>query len=123
MAADLWPGLELRHVAAFQAVARAGSFARAAEELGYTQPAVSQQIAALERIAGQRLLERSSGRSSVAPTEAGALLLDHFDTITARLGAARSDLEALASGDGGTIRVGSFQSVSARILPGLLRRL
>src|SRR4051794_4770195 len=63
MLADLWPGLDLRHLAAFEAVARLRSFARVAQELGYTQPAVSQQVAALERIVGQRLVERSSGRA------------------------------------------------------------
>jgi len=123
MTVDLWPGLELRHVAAFQAVAEARSFARAAEQLGYTQPAVSQQIASLERIVGHRLLERSSGRSAVELTEAGRLLLGHLDAIGARLAAARSDLDALQSGTGGTLHVGAFQSVSARILPDLLRRL
>ena len=123
MTTDLWPGLELRHVTAFQAVARANSFARAAEQLGYTQPAVSQQIASLERIVGHRLLDRSSGRSTVELTEAGRLLLGHLDAIGARLGTARSDLDALRSGSGGTLHIGAFQSVSARILPELLRRL
>jgi DNA-binding transcriptional LysR family regulator len=123
MSIDLWPGLELRHVAAFQAVAEVGSFARAAEQLSYTQPAVSQQIASLERIVGHRLLDRSSGRSTVELTEAGRLLLGHLDAIEARLGAARSDLDALRSGSGGTLHIGAFQSVSARILPDLLRRL
>ena len=45
MLSDLWPGLDIRHLAAFSAVAKTGSFARAAEMLGYTQPAVSQQVA------------------------------------------------------------------------------
>jgi molybdate transport repressor ModE-like protein len=123
MVGDLWPGLELRHLTAFRAVARTGSFAAAAKELGYTQPAVSQQLAALERIVGQRLVERSSGRSSAVTTEAGQRLLAHLDTVSARLATARSDLQALADGDAARLRVGAFQSVSARILPTLLQRL
>jgi molybdate transport repressor ModE-like protein len=123
MVGDLWPGLELRHLTAFRAVARTGSFAAAAKELGYTQPAVSQQLAALERIVGQRLVERSSGRSSAVATEAGRRLLVHLDAVSARLATARSDLQALADGDAARLRVGAFQSVSARILPTLLQRL
>jgi molybdate transport repressor ModE-like protein len=123
MVGDLWPGLELRHLTAFRAVARTGSFAAAAKELGYTQPAVSQQLAALERIVGQRLVERSSGRSSAVATEAGRRLLAHLDAVSARLATARSDLQALADGDAARLRVGAFQSVSARILPTLLQRL
>jgi DNA-binding transcriptional LysR family regulator len=122
MLADLWPGLDLRHLAAFEAVARLRSFARAAEALGYTQPAVSQQVAALERIVGQRLVERSSGRSEARLTEAGERLLEHVNGIAVRLAAARQDLGDLARGETGTLRVGSFQTASARILPGILRR-
>ena len=122
MLGDLWPGLDLRHLAAFAAVAETRSFARAAASLGYTQPAVSQQIASLEKIVGHRLFERSSGRSDVALTEAGALLLAHVEVLTGRLAAARQDLADLASGNAGSLRVGAFQSALARMLPQILLR-
>jgi DNA-binding transcriptional LysR family regulator len=59
---DLWSGLDSRHLAAFQAVAHTRSVARAAAQLGYTQPAVSHQLATLERLVGARLVDRGSGR-------------------------------------------------------------
>ena len=119
---DGFLGLEIRHLAALEAVGRTRSFGRAARELGYTQSAVSQQIAQLERIVGQRLVERPGGPRPVALTEAGRLLLRHGDAIVAQLDAARADMAALAEGAAGPLRVGILQSVGARILPALLRR-
>ncbi|HEY7196163.1 MAG TPA: LysR family transcriptional regulator [Gaiellaceae bacterium] len=119
---DQWLGVELRHLAALQAVARAGSFGAAARTLGYTQSAISQQIAALERIVGVKLIERPGGPRPVSLTEAGERLLGHADGILARLTAAQADLSALSEGEAGTLRVGTYQSVGARILPALLRR-
>src|SRR5262249_61937016 len=72
---DFWPGLELRHLAALQAVAEEGSFWNAADRLDTSQSSVSQQIATLERIVGERLGERSRGRKPVALTEAGPVPL------------------------------------------------
>jgi DNA-binding transcriptional LysR family regulator len=122
MNANGWLGVDLRHLAALEAVARTGSFGRAARELGYTQSAVSQQIAQLERIVGQRLFDRPGGPRPVEPTEAGLLLLRHADAIVAQLDAARADMAALAEGEAGTLRVGIYQSVGARLLPALVRR-
>ena len=122
MSTDQWLGLDLRHFAALEAVARTGSFGRAARELGYTQSAVSQQIAQLERIVGQRLFDRPGGPRRVELTEAGHLLLGHADAIVAQLDAARADMAALAEGAAGTLRVGIYQSVGARLLPALVRR-
>jgi DNA-binding transcriptional LysR family regulator len=122
MSTDQWLGIDLRHFAALEAVARTRSFGRAARELGYTQSAVSQQIAQLERIVGQRLFDRPGGPRRVEPTEAGLLLLGHADAIVARLDAARADMAALAEGAAGTLRVGIYQSVGARLLPALVRR-
>jgi molybdate transport repressor ModE-like protein len=122
MEPDRWLGVELRHFAALEAVAREGSFGRAAASLGYTQSAISQQIQTLERLVGERLLERPGGPRAVTLTEAGRLLLRHAEAIVARLQAAQADMAALAQGHGGRLRVGAFQSVGARVLPAVLRR-
>jgi molybdate transport repressor ModE-like protein len=119
---DRWSGVELRHLVALDAVARHRSFGRAARELGYTQSAVSQQIAQLERVIGQKLVERPGGPRRVDLTDAGRLLLRHADAIVAQLDAAQADMAALAEGAAGPLRVGIYQSVGARILPALLRR-
>src|SRR3954454_1906136 len=115
-------GIELRHLAALEAVGRTRSFGAAARELGYTQSAVSQQIAHLERQIGQRLVDRPRGPRPVDLTDAGRLLLRHADAIVAQMDAAQADMAAFAEGAAGPLRVGIYQSVGARILPGLLRR-
>ena len=122
MEADSWLGVELRHFLALEAVGREGSFGKAATALGYTQSAISQQIATLERIVGHRLIDRPGGPKPVSLTEAGRLLLKHADAIAARVAAAQADLAALAEGEAGTLRVGVFQSVGQRILPEVMRR-
>ena len=118
--ADGWAGVELRHLASLQALADEGSFSRAAEALGYTQSAVSQQIARLERLVGQRLVDRPGGPNPVSLTPAGLVLLRYATAISAQLARAAADLAALAAGTAGTLRVGCFQSVGVRILPRVL---
>jgi DNA-binding transcriptional LysR family regulator len=122
MEPDRWLGVELRHFLALEAVARERSFAKAAASLGYTQSAISQQIATLERQVGQKLVERPGGPKPVSLTEAGRLLLTHAEAIAARVAAAQADLSALGEGEAGTLRIGVFQSVGQRILPELMRR-
>jgi molybdate transport repressor ModE-like protein len=119
---DQWAVLELRHLESLRAIARTGSFRAAADELDYTQSAISQHLAALEAIVGLRLVDRGRGRRQVNLTEAGEILVRHADAIAARLSAARADLRAYADGAVGTLRVGTYQSVSARILPTLIGR-
>jgi len=119
---DRWLGVELRHLAALEAVAEEGSFGRAARRLGYTQSAVSQQIAQLEKVIGAKLVERPGGPRAVSLTDAGRLLLRHADAIVARLAAAQADMAALQAGEAGPLRVGILQSVGARLLPGLILR-
>lgn len=114
--------LELRHLLALQAIADTGSFWAAAEQLGCSQSALSQQIATVEKLLDARLVERSRGRRMVTITEAGTLLLKHAEVIVARLRAVHADFTALAEGNAGTLRVGTFESSSTRLLPPLLRR-
>jgi len=122
MEPDRWAALSVRHLLAFDAVAQERSFRAAAGRLGYTQSAVSQQIQALERIVGQRLVERTAGQRAVALTEAGELLLVHGARMLARAEAAQADLAALEAGSAGTLRVGIYQSAGARILPRVMAR-
>ncbi len=122
MEPDRLLGVELRHLLALQAIAEHGSFGRAARALGYTQSAISQQVAALERAVGEKLIERPGGPRPVSLTEAGQLLLRHAEAIVARMKAAQADLIAYSEGAAGPLRIGTYQSVSARLLPALVRR-
>ena len=122
VAVDHSSGVEIRHLTALAAVAEEGSFRRAASRLGYVQSAISEQIAALERIVGQQLVVRSRGAGSVELTDAGELLLAHANAILARVKAAEADLGALADGSAGSLRLGIYQSVGARVVPRLLPR-
>ena len=114
-------GIEFRHLAALEAIAETGSFAAAARKLGYTQSAISQQIAVLERVTDLQLLERPGGRRPVTPTEAGEHLLRHAVRATAAMRAAEADLNALTEGEAGTLRVATFQSVGVRVIPPVMR--
>src|SRR5256714_15422975 len=107
--------LDVKRLKVLREVARTGSFSAAAEELGYTQPAISQQISALEREAGTRLLQR--GARGVTLTDAGRSLVDHSDAILARLAAAEEELEAIAGLRGGRLRLASFPTAGATLVP------
>ncbi len=112
--------VDSRHLLALTAIARTRSISKAAHELGFGQSAVSQQLAALERIIGRRLVDRGTGPRPVTLTTAGESFLLHAQSILDRLEAARTDLDRLDSGDSGTIRIGTFQSAGARLLPRVL---
>ncbi len=120
---DKWLGVEIRHLAALEAVEAVRSFRGAATRLGYVQSAVSQQIAALERLVDVRLVDRTRGHAGVQLTEAGTLLLTHADRIMAQLAAARADLDALARGGPDHLRVGVSATVATSVVPDLLIRL
>jgi DNA-binding transcriptional LysR family regulator len=123
MSANGLPELDLRVLVALRAVAELRSFGRAAEQLGYTQSAISQQIAALERIVGEPVFDRPGGPKPVVLTRAGELLLVHANAILDRVRAAEADLASYRAGRLGRLAIGTFQSVSVRILPEVLRRL
>ena len=117
-----WQRVELRHLVALGAVAETGSFRAAARRLGYSLSALSGQIAGLERLVGQRLVDRPGGRRAIAITPAGGRLLEHAEEIAARMAAARADLEAIRL-QRPRLRLGIFQSAAVRLLPDILRRL
>jgi DNA-binding transcriptional LysR family regulator len=91
------------------------SFSRAAEALSYTQSAVSQSIARLEAETGATLVVRD--RRGVRPTAAGATLVEHAETILAQVDAAEADLAAVLGVRGGRLRVASFPSAGATLMP------
>jgi DNA-binding transcriptional LysR family regulator len=107
--------LDPRRLLTFRAVARSGSFSRAAESLARSQPAVSHQVGALEREIGTALLVR--GRAGAVPTPAGELLLAHADALAARLELADTQMDALVAGARRTLRIGGFPSALATIVP------
>jgi molybdate transport repressor ModE-like protein len=117
-----WRSVELRHLHALTAIAAKGTFWAAAEALNASQSTISDHIAALESLTGQRLIERSRGRRTVALTEAGRRLLGHAKAIENRLHAAEADFRAFAAGESGALHVGVYQSVANKVLPEVMRR-
>ncbi|HEV2075869.1 MAG TPA: LysR family transcriptional regulator [Thermoleophilaceae bacterium] len=107
--------LDVRRLRVLREVERQGSFSGAADALSFTQSAVSQQVAALEREAGASLVER--GPRGVRVTEAGRALVAHADAILARLDDAEQELAAIAGLRGGRLRLVSFPSAGAALVP------
>src|ERR671917_1099993 len=106
---------DVKQLRVLRAVAEHGSFSAAADALSYTQPAISQQIAALEKRAGTTLVDRTS--RGVRLTDAGRALVEHADVVLARLSAAEAELEAIAGVRGGRVRLASFPTAGAAIAP------
>ncbi|MGD9998906.1 MAG: LysR family transcriptional regulator [Ilumatobacteraceae bacterium] len=115
--------IEIRQLRALQAVAAEGSFGRAAERLGFTQSAISQQIASLERAVGDKVFDRPGGPRRVELTPTGELLLAHATAMLDRIREAEDELRSLRAGEVGRLVVGSYQSVSVNILPEVVGRL
>ncbi|WP_232681001.1 LysR family transcriptional regulator [Nocardioides sp. R-C-SC26] len=107
--------MDSRRLLILRDVVRAGSLSAAARELGWTQPAVSQHVARLERDAGMPLLVRGPG--GVVPTEAGAVLIRRADAIAAELRAAEEEIGQLAQLSAGRVSLLAFPSAAATLVP------
>ncbi|MEV8535984.1 LysR substrate-binding domain-containing protein [Streptomyces sp. NPDC051211] len=107
--------IEARHLRVLRAVAASGSFSAAARELGCTQPAVSQQMKALEQSAGTPLLVRAGREMRL--TQAGDALVRHAAGILAGLTAAEEEVAAIAGLRAGRVRLVSFPSGSSTLVP------
>src|SRR3954469_1278268 len=107
--------LDVRRLRVLREVAARGSFSAAAESLSFTQSAVSQQVAALERESGTKLIERHP--RGVRLTDAGRALVEHADAILARLDDAEEELAAIAGLRGGRLRIATFQSAGSTLVP------
>jgi DNA-binding transcriptional LysR family regulator len=108
-------------VLTFRAVAHQRSFSRAARELALSQPSVSNQVAALEREVGARLLDRRPGGLTLTP--AGEILLEHADAIAERFELATTQLAAVAHGERARLRIGAFPTALAGFVPAAIARL
>lgn len=106
---------DVRRMLLLADVARHGSLTAAAGSLNYTPSAVSQQIARLETEVGQSLVAR--GPRGVALTEAGRVLADHAERVERQLRAAGRALDDLAGLHRGTLRIGTFPTIAASLLP------
>jgi molybdate transport repressor ModE-like protein len=113
--------IEARHLRVLRAVATTGSFSAAARELGCTQPAVSQQMKALEATTGTPLLIRTGREMRL--TQAGEALVRHATTILAGLTAAEEEIAAIAGLRAGRVRLVSFPSGSSTLVPSALAAL
>lgn len=115
--------IELRHLAALRAIVEEGTFRGAADVLGYSQAAISQQISALEEALGHAVFDRPGGPRAVRLTPAGRTLVRHAEDILDRVAEARTEIDLLSSGRGGRLACGTFQSVSVQLLPEIVGRL
>jgi molybdate transport repressor ModE-like protein len=107
--------IELKHFRLLRAIAKHGTMSGAARELGYTQPAVTQQIQGLERFLHTPVLLRT--RAGVLLTEAGQVLLRHGTSVLATVSLAQSEVEAVTGLRAGRVRIACFPSAAATILP------
>lgn len=117
------PRYDVRHLEALRAVAEEGTFRGAADVLGYSQAAISQQIAGLEALTGSAVFDRPGGPRPVMLTPVGRALLAHAEVILDRLDAARDEVNDIAAGTGGRLIIGTFQSVAVELLPDIVGRV
>lgn len=112
-----------RQLAALVAVDQHGTFKNAADALGFTQSAISQQIAHLERCAGIALFDRPKGPKPAELTAAGQAMLDYALRALSRLDQMDERLDLMRRGMAGRLTVGTFQSASAELLPNIIGRM
>jgi DNA-binding transcriptional LysR family regulator len=112
--------LDVRRLEVLKTIVETGSFSAAADRLNFTQPAISRQIAALERETGTRLLERDA--RGVRLTQAGELLLEHGEQILDRIKSAEAQLASLERVDSGRLRLGGFASANVFLVPHAITR-
>ncbi|MFM9134553.1 MAG: LysR family transcriptional regulator [bacterium] len=112
--------LSLRHLQALVAVHEQGSDRRAADHLGYSQAAITQQIAALEKALGLPVFQRHGGPRGVSLTAVGEDALEAARDLLARAGQFEARCAAMRDGTVGRLAIGTFQSVSTRLLPRIL---
>ena len=115
--------IDLRNLRALVAVADQGSFRGAARALGYTQSAVSHQIATLERGLDASLFTRPGGRGPIALTPAGEAVYRRARRILGEVETLSADVAAIQTGERQTLRVGTFQTATTELLPTALRVL
>jgi molybdate transport repressor ModE-like protein len=113
--------MDPRRVLTFRAVAHQRSFSRAARELALSQPSVSNQVAALEREVGVKLLERRPGGVRLTPE--GEILLEHADAIADRFGLAETQLSGAAERQRTRLRIGALPSALAGFVPAAIARV
>jgi len=113
--------MDPRRLLTFRSVAHEASFSNAARALALSQPSVSQQVAALEKELGARLLDRRPGGLTL--TRAGAVLLEHADAIAERLDLAGAQLADIAAAERSTLAIGAFPTALAALVPAALERL
>src|SRR4051795_6674825 len=107
--------MDPRRLLTFRAVAHERSFSGAARALALTQPAVSQQVAGLEREVGARLLDRRPG--GLALTPAGTVLLAHADAVAERLQPGGGQRAELGAAERVRLRIGAFPTALAGLVP------
>lgn len=113
--------IEVRHLRLMVEIDRSGSLSEAARRLGYSQPAITQQLKILERQLGTPLVSRARGAMHL--TEPGRLLLHHASEILAKLDLAQLEIEAVIGMRGGNVRVACFPSFAAALVPSAFARL
>ena len=107
--------LDLRQLTVLEAVAREGSLAGAARSLHYSQPTVAHHLAALETQLGVQLVTRTTRGATL--TDLGQLFLGHASAVLDRLASAEAEVKALARHGVVTLRVGTFPTAGAHVLP------